>query len=33
MFAKVHSCAVIGLNVELLHFEVASGLEKVTVVG
>lgn len=35
MLAKVHSCAVIGLDAEPIHVEVdiASGLEKVAVVG
>ena len=35
MLAKVHSCAVVGLDAQPIHVEVdiASGLEKVTMVG
>src|SRR5215213_8031 len=35
MLAKVHSCAVVGLDAEPIHVEVdiASGLERVTLVG
>jgi len=35
MLAKVHSCAVVGLDAEVIHVEIdiASGLERVTLVG
>ena len=35
MLAKVHSCAIVGLDAEVIHVEIdiASGLERVTLVG
>ncbi len=35
MLAKVQSCAVVGLDAELIHVEIdiASGLERITLVG